>query len=570
MKTFPLSFVLSFLLCIKCIYANDTLVIKDNLFQIDSINKLALVNQNIEQMDLSFPITTIKLNGYYIFKNSIDSLNFGIAYKVENSKKQTFTLYFTQLPIICLFTNLTIEKENKVVGNFFMSESNENLTSSVVGIRHRGFFTNMLPKKSYRVEFWSDSTGENKSDVSLLNMRNDDDWNLLAMFNEPMKINNKTCFELWEQIDTLYYQDIESKAVNGSHLEFIELFLNKKYQGIYALEEPVDRKQLKLKKTKDSNINGELYKGVDRGASIFIALPSYNNNSETWSGFEFKYPDEFIDWANIYDFVDFVMNIDDDTFYKNIEKRFYLKNAVNYFIFINLLRATDNEGKNIFIAKYNQDGPYFYVPWDLDGTFGTIWNGMRENVTNDIVTNGFYNRLLRDKRKNGFCELLTKRWNELRQFIFQKDYLVGLLKNNFYYLDSNGIFEREAIAWKYFYYFDKTYWDYANSWIESRLAYLDEVFNNPSLLTSVSQPSENENEEFYINYSQESSAIKIDLKESTYPFSLKIYNSAGILVFSKDNINSSMIQISNLQAGVYFAIIYSYNKIKTGKFIVIE
>ena len=114
MKTFPLSFVLSFLLCIKCIYANDTLVIKDNLFQIDSINKLALVNQNIEQMDLSFPITTIKLNGYYIFKNSIDSLNFGIAYKVENSKKQTFTLYFTQLPIICLFTNLTIEKENKV------------------------------------------------------------------------------------------------------------------------------------------------------------------------------------------------------------------------------------------------------------------------------------------------------------------------------------------------------------------------------------------------------------------------------------------------------------------------
>lgn len=568
MKTFPLCFVLSFLLCMNCIYASDTLVIKDNLFQIDSINKLALVNQNIEQMNLSFPITTIKLNGYYNFKSSIDSLNYGIAYKVENSKKQTFTLYFTQLPIICIFTNYNIEDSNKVIGNLFMSESNENLTTSVVGIRHRGFFANMVPKKSYRFELWSDSTGENSQDVSLLKMRNDDDWNLLAMFNEPMKINNKTCFELWRQIDTLYYQDAEPKAVNGSHLEFVELFINKKYQGIYALEEPMDRKQLKLKKTQGNDINGELYKGIDLGASNFTKFPPCNNSSETWSGFEFKYPDEFIDWSHIYDFVDFVMNEDDVTFYENYEKRFYLKNAVNYFIFLNLLRATDNKGKNIFIAKYNQDGPYFYVPWDLDGTFGTIWNGMRENITNDIVSNGFYNRLLRDKRENGFCELLTKRWNELRQFIIQKEYLIKLLKENHYYLDSNGVYDREAIVWKYFYNFDKTYWDYVSSWLESRLAYLDKVFNNPSLLTSISQTFENKYEEFCINYSQESSIIEIDLKESSYPFSLKIYNSAGILVFSKDKINNNLLHIPNLQTGAYFAIVFTGNEIKTGKLIV--
>lgn len=568
MKTFLLCFVLSFILFINCIYANDTLVIKDNLFQIDSINKLALVNQHIEQMNLSFPITTIKLNGYYNFKSSIDSLKYGIAYKIENAKKQVFTLYFTQLSIICISTNERIEDSNKVVANFFMSEINENITSSTIGIRHRGFFTNMLPKKSYRIEFWEDSLGEQKKDFSLLGMRNDDDWNLLAMFNEPMKINNKTCFELWRQIDTLHYQDIEPKAVNGSHLEFVELFLNKKYQGIYALEEPVDRKQLKLKKTKDNNINGELYKGIDRGASIFIAIPSYNNNSETWSGFEFKYPDEFIDWANIYDFVDFVMNEDEETFYENIEKRFYLKNAVNYFIFINLLRATDNEGKNIFIAKYNQESPYFYVPWDLDGTFGTIWNGMRENVTNDIVSNGFYKRLFYDKRKNGFCELLTKKWNELRQILFQKDYLIQLLKNNFYYLDSNGIYEREAIAWKYFYYFDKTYWDYVDSWLENRLAYLDRVFKNPSLLTSVEQPFKEE--ESGIIYFPQSSSIKVNFSEFVQSFNLKIYNSAGILVFSKDNLNNNFVYIPNLQTGAYFAILYNNNKIKTGKLIVIE
>ncbi len=56
------------------------------------------------------------------------------------------------------------------------------------------------------------------------------------------------------------------------------------------------------------------------------------------------------------------MNIDDDTFYKNIEKRFYLKNAVNYFIFINLLRATDNEGKNIFMLNIIKTVHIFTFP----------------------------------------------------------------------------------------------------------------------------------------------------------------------------------------------------------------
>ena len=99
-------------------------------------------------------------------------------------------------------------------------------------------------------------------DVSLLGMRDDDDWNLQAMFNEPLRIRNRSCFEIWDNIYTLPYKEEEPDAVAGIKMKYSDLFLNNEYLGIFAVGERIDRKQLKLKKYKDGSIRGELYKGA--------------------------------------------------------------------------------------------------------------------------------------------------------------------------------------------------------------------------------------------------------------------------------------------------------------------
>ncbi|WP_157757622.1 CotH kinase family protein [Pseudalgibacter alginicilyticus] len=60
-----------------------------------------------------------------------------------------------------------------------------------------------------------------------------------------------------------------------------------------------------------------------------------------------KYQDEneITDWENIYQFINFVINSSDIDFTNNIWEQFNLDNYSGYFLFLNLIRATENTGK---------------------------------------------------------------------------------------------------------------------------------------------------------------------------------------------------------------------------------
>src|SRR5690625_6397633 len=92
-----------------------------------------------------------------------------------------------------------------------------------------------------------------------------------------------------------------------------------------------------------------------------------------------KYPkaEGVIDWEDLFEFVTFVMESDDQEFEDNIEKHFDLENAVNYLIFVNALRAPDNLQKNIYTARYDSGTPYFFTACDLDGVLWILYNGTR-------------------------------------------------------------------------------------------------------------------------------------------------------------------------------------------------
>jgi hypothetical protein len=363
-------------------------------------------------------------------------------------------------------------------------------------------------------------------------------------------------FELWRKIDVLYYAGYEPEAINGVRQEYVELFLNQEYAGVYALSERVDRKQLQLKKFKNEEIRGELYSGESWGASTFSYLPIYFNYNRLWGGFEYEYPDSETNWSNLYSFVDFAINEDSIAFYNTYQTKFNLDNAVNYFIFLNLLRATDNTGKNIFVARYNAGEPYFYVPWDLDGTFGIIWNGMKEDISNDILTNGFYNRLLSDNKQNGFLEKLKDRWNELRTNTLSADSIIGAFNKYFKYLKVNGVYDRELKAWENCEYFDYNNIAYTQEWLEKRLSYLDKVFNHPELIYNFHENKPIDKKELVIYPNPASRYVYIDLNgNSSMIERITLVNFAGKSSGIHLDANNGRIDISNLVEGVYPVIV---------------
>lgn len=330
---------------------------------------------------------------------------------------------------------------------------------------------------------------------------------------------------------------------------YVEMFLNGGYNGVYNLSEQVDRKQLKLKKYK-YEIRGELYKGSEWGGSVtFTELLSYNNDIGSWGGYEFKYPDEneIIDWDNLYQFTNFVINSSESDFERDIWSHFVEDNFIDYFLFLNLIRASDNTGKNIYLVKYKTDEPYFYVPWDLDGCFGTDWQGENSNTTNDILTNGFIDRIIDEKPNNAFISIADK-WFDYRVDIFSNDSLFNSIRNQYVFLQKNRVYERESLVYSN-YSFDNQSLEYTLNWLEKRLAYLDIYFGNT--LSSNSITSSN-NFNIYPNPAKDK--IHINSKGVINNKNYKIFDSLGQLV-SNGNIENQQIKIERLNRGIYCLII---------------
>jgi hypothetical protein len=462
---------------------NDTIVIANDRYFIDQKRQLIITNVNVAWVNDQWKRTKthIRMGDKYAFSSPVAQVEIGKAYSIAQSAQDSvFTLYFTQLPIIHITTKFKIKDQPSVLANFKMVESaaNTKITESYIGIQYRGNWSQTLPKKSMEIQFWKDTKGDEKQNFALLGMRNDDSWNLQAMYNEPLRLRSKTNNELWQLLHRpLGYQKKEPQAINGIRMNYIELFMNNEYRGLYCLAEKVDGKQLKLKKYDENGIRGELYKADSKGQiRAFRDLPPYNNQLLEWGGFEYKYPKEKTDWSNLHRLMDLVINAPDSIFYQQYAKHFEMNNAVDYYIFLNLLRLIDNRDRNLYLAKYDQQHPYFYVPWDLDGSFGASPQGAKDPHTIGLISNGFFKRAFKDKNPNEFYENLAKRWAVLRASILTPEAVMAMFKKNHDFLLQNGVYERERLAWPEYKYEPEDQFAYTLDWITARISYLDSQF----------------------------------------------------------------------------------------------
>jgi len=539
-------------------YGQNTVIdVSVGKFILDENLKLIICNNDISSYtDLSANNSiTLTIDAQnYIFTTIPDQLVYGTAYLVEKNGEE-FKLYFSNLPLINITASQEIVDEPKVAASFvFTDTTNAAAITSDCGIEYRGGISQTYPKKSYSIEFWTNPTGNTTQKLSFLNMRNDDDWILLAMYKEPLKIRSVANLNLWREIHTPYYIDREPDAKATIRTKYVELAVNNEYLGIYALGEKVDKKQLKLKKYNNA-IRGELYKGKDRreGTSFYDLppydnqLPQYDNTLRLWSGYEYKYPKEsdITDWSNLYNFVDFVIYAQGTVFQQNISSKFNIENAVDYFIFLNLLSAYDNRGKNLYLAKYKENEPYFYVPWDLDGTLGMEPTGEQNAIYDEILVIGLYTRLL-NSANAVFKTQASERWAALRATTLEENNLKNTLSDTYNFLLSNGNYEREVLKWGQE-SVDLTNLNYTFQWLDNRLAFLDNYFGHTILNTNLFL---NNVSDIEVSPNPVEDSFKI-ISSKSY-FTYKIYNLNGSLIKKGINTTENAINITDFPSGIYF------------------
>jgi uncharacterized repeat protein (TIGR01451 family) len=455
-------------------------------YHVDRINRIIISNQLPPAWQ---PVSGFDLDSTYLLAQPTSPFLLSQTYTVTTNSGTAYRLLFTKFPLIRLTTAVTIRRDSVVAGQFTVSDTLGNKGHSPVGVNIRGGYSSSFPKKSYKINYYTTPSLLTKKDTALFGMRNDSEWLLLAMYNEALRAQNAVSHALWVQQHTLYYQSAEPTAKPGISMRYADVFVNGTYEGVYLLTEPMDRKQLQLKKTRnDGGVRGELYKGYAHSAgTYFTGLSTEWGNRETWDGYELKYPNDTTFWANLKGLVGFAANSPSQTFAAQIAQKMNIDNLVDYFLFINVARANDNMLKNAYIARYKENEPYILIAWDLDGTWGYLWDGSRINYPNDLHINNLFVRLLSGNVAS-FQSKVRQRYFALRSGLYANTTLKNGLTNAVTYLQTSGAYQREALRWPLPNTTDEL--AYATNFIDERMAYLDALFGTyPAFCTNPPVPT---------------------------------------------------------------------------------
>ena len=423
-------------------------------------------------MAIHQPQPTFFADTLYTLTKVPDSLNSGKAYTVLRGN-HPYTLYFVQTPLLLIDASGPIVDEPKQNCKLTWLVPGDSTVHSWGGIEIRGSSSLSFAKKSYNLELWSDTLTQSSRHLSFSGLRSDNNWILDGMYNDPLRMRNLVSHELWRDLFALPYPITDSSARPSVKATYTEVILNGTYQGVYALSERVDRKLLQLERSRDLS-GGELYKGTGFGNTQFEYLPDFDNQFSYWGGFEHEYPHDTLSWEKLFAFVQFVMESKDSEFHTNIGSHFDLENARLYYLFLNLLRARDNTGKNVYIARYNPDYPYFFVPWDLDGSWGMDWLGQPDTSTTEILKNGLLSRLLL-RNPQDYRLLLADRWDSLRKGPLAYENLESRFRQRYQFLLNHKLLEREQIKWNEFQPSDQDL-EALLTWTQRRLHFLDAHF----------------------------------------------------------------------------------------------
>lgn len=442
--------------------------------------------------DLSIDGTQIAYS--YTFKQVEGNKLYSIHARKGNKEINT-KITFTFLPLLVLQGSFGYDYAQGSM-SLYSSDATEP-TISLIKAKWRGGSTNTADKhkRNYKIKTLNEK-GKSQ-DISLLGMREDNNWILDAGQVDLFRLRNRIATEIWNDFVTKpYYTSKEPKAKSGVAGKVVEVILNNEYRGIYSLTEAMDRKELKLKKYDDKNqeFHGQLWKVSSWDKSTFWDIEKdYDNTQETWHAFETKYPDiedvNPTDYSPLYEAIDFVANSNDETFKKEVANYFDIPVIIDYQLFLETLKPIDNCGKNMYWGIYDvaKDKKLTLAIWDLDASVGQDWHCSTplhpDYVSPDTelgIKEAFnlYTRLSTLNVDN-YNQKVADRYHELRKTYFSEENLISKYQSYYDMLVKSGAASREESKWSkdsdiggYPLNFEKEI-EYIKNWIIERLKYLD-------------------------------------------------------------------------------------------------
>ena len=446
--------------------------------------------------------------------------------------------------------NATIRITNSATSSYLAGE----LYEGHILIEGRGNTTWGVPKRPYNIDLVTSDGSETES--ALLGMPSADAWCILAFWHDRSLM----------RIPLAMYLGQHMKGIEWTpRLQYVELWINNAYRGLYCLCEKIERNDNRIPIKKLTNAaEDQLEPRISGGYILEASTPgklkereqAVQFQSSSDINFTFKYPKVknvtekqrkwIIDYINEFESV-----VYDDNRYKDplngYRKYININSFIDWTILHELSKGVDNQfWASVFVHKDRNDKLNMSAPWDFDLSFGNSKFFSEDGVW--VRDHRWFGCLYKDEN---YAKQYNDRYDELTPLINK---IPEIIQANYLQLEESGVISREMKAWPSIltgYRSDeglgiakqyKTHVQYLSEWIMSRHNWcyvslgLDDKEKGDRMKTikpimRIIQPERMQNgEDFHV------AVMKSDLENNKYTYSWndeKFSNNYYILISQK-------------------------------------
>lgn len=335
-------------------------------------------------------------------KNIVDNFSKEVNIKVKSStgEESNYSVNltnFTGLPVVFISTNRVpiSDKVNWIDATVSIDGAGkfESVMLENVSIRGRGNSTWTSPKKPYAIKL-------NKK-TELLGMPKHKRWVLLANYYDKTAMRNKVGFDLGKQ-----YTDLEYTP----RMEYVELFLNDVYLGLYQLGEQIKINENRVNITND----GYLLEVDGKAAAEDIVFKSPLNLT-----FNIKDPDVEVGGERYNYIKDYIINVENilysDGFLdkeSGYKKYVDINSFADWYLINEISRNNDAAFFTSCYMNLKPGGKLKMGPlWDFDLAFGNVNYNGNENPLGFYMTGSLWiKRMFEDPE---FVNLVKEKYEKI-------------------------------------------------------------------------------------------------------------------------------------------------------------
>jgi|JI10StandDraft_1071094.scaffolds.fasta_scaffold10634_11 spore coat protein H len=259
----------------------------------------------------------------------------------------------------------------------------------------------------------------------------------ITTFDDNTYLRQRLGYELWRRMDP---DHIAERAYNAV------MYVDGSFHGLYTIADHVDQNLFGAHGLDEA---GNVYKSITHDANFDVVAANGSAKSELRLGWIKKEglplegePGAF---ADLEELTRFTATSPAATFAAELPTRIDVRDFRDWFVFATYTLAEDSAGKNAYLYHDPAVGPWRFVPWDLNHSFGQAWQTSRTGATawNDFRgRNKIFARMMDDP---GLGAALAGRYREMLGGPLAVDDVVALF--DAMVVETQRVAERNQRKW---------------------------------------------------------------------------------------------------------------------------